>query len=76
MAWVCMAASEIISLEFIDNFTANSSSRMTVEICSNIQSAQIQMSASEPIEQYFVCTTMILNIQPQQQRRFCRARTV
>lgn len=71
MAWVCMAASGVISLEFIDNFIADGSRRMNVEVYRNILSAQIRMNAAELIEQCFISRTIILNIQTKQQRRFC-----
>lgn len=38
-SWACMAASEIGSLMFIDDMTADSSSRKNCEVCRAILSA-------------------------------------
>lgn len=69
MAWVCTAANGVISLEFIDNFSADGGSRINVEVHRNIQRAPIQMNASLLIEQCFIGRRMILNIQTKQEQQ-------
>ncbi len=49
MAWACMAASGTGSLVFIDDVTADKSSRMNSEVFRAISSAHIQPNASELI---------------------------
>ncbi len=49
MAWACMAASGTGSLVFIDDVTADKSSRMNSEVFRAILSAHIQPNASELI---------------------------
>src|SRR4029434_10164871 len=52
-AWACMAANGTGSLVFIDDVTADKSSRMNSEVFRAILSAQIQPNASELIGQRF-----------------------
>ena len=47
MSWTCMAANGAGSLVFIDDVTANRSSRMNPEVNSSILSARIQSNAAE-----------------------------
>lgn len=49
MAWACMAASEIGSLSFTNDVTADRSSRMNSQVYRAILSAQIQLNASKLI---------------------------
>ncbi len=53
MAWACMAASGTGSLVFIDDVTADKSSRMNSEVFRAILSAHIQPNASELIGRRF-----------------------
>ena len=53
MAWACMAANETGSLVFIDDVTADKSSRMNSEVFQAILSAHIQPNASELIGRRF-----------------------
>ena len=53
MAWACMAANGTGSLVFIDDVTADKSSRMNSEVFRAILSAQIQPNASELIGRRF-----------------------
>ena len=53
MAWACMAANGTGSLEFIDDVTADKSSRMNSEVFWAILSAHIQPNASELIRRRF-----------------------
>ncbi len=53
MAWACMAASGTGSLVFIDDVTADKSSRMNSEVFRVILSAHIQPNASELIGRRF-----------------------
>ena len=53
MAWACMAASGTGSLVFIDDVTADKSSRMNSEVFRTILSAHIQPNASELIGRRF-----------------------
>ena len=53
MAWACMAANGTGSLVFIDDVTADKSSRMNSEVFWAILSAPIQPNASELIGQRF-----------------------
>ena len=53
MAWACMAANGTGSLVFIDDVTADKSSRMNSEVFRAILSAHIQPNASEPIGRRF-----------------------
>lgn len=49
-----MAAKGTGTLIFIDDFTADSSSRMNAEVWRNIVCAQIQSNASKLIGQHFI----------------------
>ncbi len=53
VAWACMAASGTGSLVFIDDVTADKSSRMNSEVFRAILSAHIQPNASELIGRRF-----------------------
>ena len=53
MAWPCMAANGTGSLVFIDDVTADKSSRMNSEVFRAILSAHIQSNASELIGRRF-----------------------
>ncbi len=53
MAWACMAASGTGSLVFIDDVTADKSSRMNSEVFRAILSAHILPNASELIGRHF-----------------------
>ena len=53
MAWACMAANGTGSLVFIDDVTADKSSRMNSEVFRAILSAHIQPNASELIGRRF-----------------------
>ena len=53
IAWACMAANGTGSLVFIDDVTADKSSRMNSEVFWAILSAHIQPNASELIGQHF-----------------------
>ena len=53
MVWACMAANGTGSLVFIDDVTADKSSRMNSEVFRAILSAHIQPSASELIGWHF-----------------------
>jgi hypothetical protein len=68
MAWACMAANGTGSPEFIDNLTADKSSRMNSEVFRAILSAQIRPNASKPLDGASQCrwtmTQSILNKQP------------
>ncbi len=68
MAWACMAASGTGSLVFIDDVTADKSSRMNSEVFRAILSAHIQPNASELIDGASQCrwtmTQSILQKQP------------
>ena len=67
-AWACMAASGTGSLVFIDDVTADKSSRMNSEVFQAILSAHIQPNASELIGQ---CRwTVTQNIQRKQPKSF------
>ena len=49
MAWACMAASRVGSLNFIDDVTHDGSGRMNSEVYKNILSANLQRNASKLI---------------------------
>ena len=53
MAWACMAASGTESLVFIDDVTADRSSRVNSEVYRAILSAQIQSYAAKLIGRFF-----------------------
>ena len=53
MAWACMAANGTGSLVFIDDVTADKSSRMNSEVFRAILSAHIQPNVSELIGRHF-----------------------
>ena len=48
MTWACMAANGTGSLVFIDDVTADRSSRMNSEVYRAVRSAQIQSNATKP----------------------------
>ena len=53
MAWACMAANGTGSLVFIDDVTADKSSRMNSEVFRAMLSAHIQANVSELIGRHF-----------------------
>ena len=53
MVWACMAANGTGSVVFIDDVTADKSSRMNSEVFRAILSAQIQPNASKLIKRHF-----------------------
>ena len=53
MVWACMAANGTCSLVFIDDMTADKSSRMNSEVFRDILSVQIQPNASKLIGRCF-----------------------
>ena len=53
MAWACMAANGTGSLVFIDDVTADKSSRINSEVFRAILYAHIQPNVSELIGRYF-----------------------
>lgn len=66
MAWACMAANGTGSLVFIDDVTADKSSRMNSEVFRAILSAHIQPNASELIGRLrWTMTQSILRKQPE-----------
>ena len=71
MAWACMAAEGTGSLIFIDDITADGSSKINSEVDRHILSAQLQANVSKPICQRFN-KTMIANILLKQQRSFSK----
>ncbi len=68
MAWACMAASGTGSLVFIDDVTADKSSRMNSEVFRAILSAHIQPNASELIGRRF--TVQMDNDRP---KAYCKS---
>ena len=54
IAWACMAAEDTGSLIFIDDITADGSSKIHSEVYRHIISAQGQANASKPIGQWII----------------------